>query len=403
MSGTSSSQRSKWRTVFDGVHLEPLSAQKRQKYDTTTRLPTLPGQASTTSAAGPATNSYLRWRTIQDESESSESFTSTRKRRRTGQAQEEVIVVDSDSTIDGPQRPRKNGSHRKNQGNGKKAHKIISPSQSPSTAVYTISSDGEDAPTRHTNDVPEMEDDDVNGQGTAGATNKMDQAMDLDDDALGNGQVESLLNVHREKCLKCNDISAQRLQDLARLTKRKGRQRRLDEFEEDDESRVERLGGWTECTRCSAAYHYGCLGMNKRNEILAQDRKRGPAERLLRAGKLEVEKQMDIQCMHCDADLTKNCSVCREEPSTAEQSRALLFRCVECSRAMHYHHRKYSIHFYTCQSKSESKHVDTQLHLYPAGQGIHLSCHLPTGINLETTRLPGTASTVARIPRRLTS
>lgn len=75
-------------------------------------------------------------------------------------------------------------------------------------------------------------------------------------------------------------------------------------------------------------------------EILkAADRER--PVRLLAGGRLIPANEMIFRCGPCEAELTRNCSVCLEEDGADEKvKKGLMFRCKTCLRPAHYEHRE---------------------------------------------------------------
>lgn len=139
----------------------------------------------------------------------------------------------------------------------------------------------------------------------------------------------------------------------------------VDELLHDEESLIDKLGGWVECRRCCVSLHWSCLAFHTRNELLAEDKKRDFEDRQMKSGQLRMDHKLVIECPHCTAPVSKDCYVCRSDNVLGEKSGTsgidlkgkgvdrgkvtgksdedLLFRCVRCFRAAHYEHREYPL------------------------------------------------------------
>jgi len=186
--------------------------------------------------------------------------------------------------------------------------------------------------------APDLDNDDDN----------FDEVMDDSEDDLANAD---LVRRHRPNCTKCHQKPAHdkfKAMLKRQSTKGKSKKRRVDEFLEDEEVSIDKLGGWTECKSCCASLHWGCLPANFRHELLATDKLLDPDKRQMPSGRLRMDKKLMIECPFCVNEVTKDCYVCWNGPDTASGSderktdltSGLLFRCVRCYRAAHYHHRK---------------------------------------------------------------
>ncbi|GAA5951446.1 hypothetical protein JCM21900_004412 [Sporobolomyces salmonicolor] len=87
-------------------------------------------------------------------------------------------------------------------------------------------------------------------------------------------RLERFQDLHRATCTKCREPpTAELLETLrVRLTRKKPRRRRKqDEFADDtdaEEQRYEKLGAWVECGICIASYHFGCLPVPQKKELV---------------------------------------------------------------------------------------------------------------------------------------
>lgn len=178
-----------------------------------------------------------------------------------------------------------------------------------------------------------------------------------------------LTNAHvaGQICEICGDPSSSKI--LEKLKTRRGRKRRLDEFQEDETDRAERLGGWIQCATCCSSSHWvssrwdpeewrwlqsdegfgqGCLPVATRHMFTKMDAELPADERIVKNGILPIRIGIRLaKCVHCDprskkAALTCTCCVCDkvklENPVQEGEEKAFLFRCTSCKRAAHYEH-----------------------------------------------------------------
>ncbi|KAI0639630.1 hypothetical protein C8Q77DRAFT_1082196 [Trametes polyzona] len=85
------------------------------------------------------------------------------------------------------------------------------------------------------------------------------------------------LVAHRGICEKCHTAPAH---EQWKKGFKKGRKRRKgdDEESEDEETRINALGGWVRCLKCPVSAHWGCLAKTQRDEILRAALERDKAE-----------------------------------------------------------------------------------------------------------------------------
>ncbi|KAI0673358.1 hypothetical protein C8Q78DRAFT_968243 [Trametes maxima] len=85
------------------------------------------------------------------------------------------------------------------------------------------------------------------------------------------------LFAHRSFCEKCH--TAPTHEQLKKAAK-KGKRRKKDEEDEfeDEETRLNALGGWVRCLKCPVAAHWGCLAKTQRDEILRAAHERDKME-----------------------------------------------------------------------------------------------------------------------------
>ncbi|KAI0654200.1 SNF2 family N-terminal domain-containing protein [Cubamyces menziesii] len=192
------------------------------------------------------------------------------------------------------------------------------------------------------------------------------------------------LYAHRSVCEKCHTQPAH--EQLKKAAKRgKKRRRNEDNESEDEESRLNALGGWVRCLKCPVAAHWGCLAKTQRDEILRAALERDKANWRADSGLPEPQKRGGLDayqtteficgscmkggvCMGCKAvalspdqfgqraqsttplEPASHTTVPITPPVEASTSNAdqhddendepheLLFRCFTCKRLAHYAH-----------------------------------------------------------------
>ncbi|KAJ9122280.1 hypothetical protein QFC22_001700 [Naganishia vaughanmartiniae] len=119
---------------------------------------------------------------------------------------------------------------------------------------------------------------------------------------------EDVLIYHRELCDKCLRPSAKDL--LQSKKKRGGRKRKKQEFEEESGDEAERLMGWIECEKCTAAFHWSCLPGAIRMKALNEDKLLPRDEQIFRNGAPRKDDTLLLICHHCENELLANCMSC---------------------------------------------------------------------------------------------
>ncbi|BEJ14072.1 hypothetical protein CspHIS471_0312460 [Cutaneotrichosporon sp. HIS471] len=195
-----------------------------------------------------------------------------------------------------------------------------------------------------------------------------------------------ILERHHPACDKCGQSPADVLLEAARRKKKKeGRKKRRgenDDFLVDDEEHAEGLGGWLECERCCASFHWSCIPQGKRKKVINAYNLSNDGSLIL---SLPVDDFATFLCSRCEAFPV--CFVCKEQevigaientngaeddpidvdnddggaqgspsPQTADDASPikaksvlapnliasdpapLLFRCKRCKQACHYEH-----------------------------------------------------------------
>ena len=178
------------------------------------------------------------------------------------------------------------------------------------------------------------------------------------------------LFAHTVFCSKC------RMPPVHLEPRKKGKQRKLSEFEMDDKDLAQSKGGWVACTSCCQAIHFGCLPKKARDQMIRRIRQIENAEdsdassggyRRQTLPMLEVTRYLcnacatPSPCLGCketipkpqsrDADdpfldtVSRSSSPSREGSALAAKEKEnvcppppLLFRCVTCRRSAHYEH-----------------------------------------------------------------
>ncbi|KAF5352561.1 hypothetical protein D9756_006063 [Leucocoprinus leucothites] len=197
------------------------------------------------------------------------------------------------------------------------------------------------------------------------------------------------LREHRRVCEKCHGEPSNN--QLLAWKKKKGKKKKAnsDEDIEDEEERLERLGGWVQCLKCCVSAHWGCMAGTQREEILKAVREREtakwkeehPDEDSVppRRRDLGMQEMADFICGACskggicmgcmktavkpvneagkpsapapppakdgedvsmvDHTQEKDQPTHQESTDTSDtSSRELLFRCLTCKRLAHYSH-----------------------------------------------------------------
>lgn len=185
------------------------------------------------------------------------------------------------------------------------------------------------------------------------------------------------LFTHVAVCSKCGTPPTH-------LERKKGRRRKLDEFEMDGEELAKSKGGWVACVSCCQAIHFGCLSKQARDQMIRRIRQMenaedsdssSPGSRRQTLHTLEVGRYLCNGCVN-----PSPCLGCKEaipkpqyrnvkdqddpflaaaesipsldrggsqSPSNTPPEKAkdgvrppspLLFRCVTCRRSAHYEH-----------------------------------------------------------------
>jgi chromodomain-helicase-DNA-binding protein 4 len=143
------------------------------------------------------------------------------------------------------------------------------------------------------------------------------------------------LRAHRADCEKCGRVPAH-LQ-LLKLSKRKGRKRKLEEFEDDEEDVATALGGWVRCLHCSVSAHWKCLASPQRDDVLRAirelDNKAAVANgddpnTVVKKKALDVKETTEFICGSCSRGGI--CMGCKEvavklsKPSDQQKSETIL-------------------------------------------------------------------------------
>ncbi|KAI0801048.1 hypothetical protein C8Q74DRAFT_1364698 [Fomes fomentarius] len=198
----------------------------------------------------------------------------------------------------------------------------------------------------------------VRGKASRPAYGHFRVVADLLHDEEENEDIAPLL-VHRSICEKCH--TAPTHEQLKR--RKKGRKRKSKEDDlEDEDSRLDNLGGWVRCLKCPVAAHWGCLAKTQRDEILRAAHERDKAE--MRVTNPDGPEPGGI-CMGCRevalkpdqfAERARSTYAPNEPPPTSSAPvvepappaptekgcddivHELLFRCFTCKRLAHYAH-----------------------------------------------------------------
>ncbi|KAH7910697.1 hypothetical protein BJ138DRAFT_1064605 [Hygrophoropsis aurantiaca] len=116
----------------------------------------------------------------------------------------------------------------------------------------------------------------IRGKDSRPAYGHFRMVVDLDVDLYSDDETLPLRE-HRDVCEKCHEKAAHiQLEAAKKKGGRKSKKSRgeEDDFVEDDNERMQNLGGWVRCLKCPVVAHWRCLAKTQRDEILKAARLR---------------------------------------------------------------------------------------------------------------------------------